>query len=135
MLVHHRRRNRSQIQMPLTSLIDIVFLLLIYFLLTTNFMVDEGIKIKLPQARASAPQIEQEITVYVDRDGRAFLENQEVSLAGLFDRLKEMIGERKDKLVVVRADRAVILNKAVKVMDVAKAAGAARLCLATEKEF
>ncbi|MBW1706887.1 MAG: biopolymer transporter ExbD [Deltaproteobacteria bacterium] len=135
MLVHHRRRNRIQIQMPLTSLIDIVFLLLIYFLLTTNFMVDEGIKIKLPQARASAPQIEQEITVYVDRDGRAFLENQEVSLAGLFDRLKEMIGERKDKLVVVRADRAVILNKAVKVMDVAKAAGAARLCLATEKKF
>ncbi|MBW2617114.1 MAG: biopolymer transporter ExbD, partial [Deltaproteobacteria bacterium] len=50
MLVHHRRRNRIQIQMPLTSLIDIVFLLLIYFLLTTNFMVDEGIKIKLPQA-------------------------------------------------------------------------------------
>ena len=135
MLVHHRRRNRIQIQMPLTSLIDIVFLLLIYFLLTTNFMVDEGIKIKLPQARASAPQTEQEITVYVDRDGRAFLENQEVSLAGLFDRLKEMIGERKDKLVVVRADRTVILNKAVKVMDVAKAAGAARLCLATEKEF
>ena len=135
MLVHHRRRNRIQIQMPLTSLIDIVFLLLIYFLLTTNFMVDEGIKIKLPQARASAPQTEQEITVYVDRDGRAFLENQEVSLAGLFDRLREMIGKSKDKLVVVRADRTVILNKAVKVMDVAKAAGAARLCLATEKEF
>jgi len=121
--------------MPLTSLIDIVFLLLIYFLLTTNFMVDEGIKIKLPQAKASAPQTEQEITVYVDRDGRAFLENQEVSLAGLFDRLKEMIGDKENKLVVVRADRAVILNKAVKVMDVAKAAGAARLCLATEKKF
>ena len=135
MLVHHRRRNRIQIQMPLTSLIDIVFLLLIYFLLTTNFMVDEGIKIKLPQAKASAPQTEQEITVYVDRDGRAFLENQEVSLAGLFDRLKEMIGDKENKLVVVRADRAVILNKAVKVMDVAKAAGAARLCLATEKKF
>jgi biopolymer transport protein ExbD len=46
-----------------------------------------------------------------------------------------MIGGRQDKLVVVRADRAVILNKAVKVMDVAKAAGAGRLCLATEKEF
>ncbi len=135
MLVHRKRGERFQVQMPLTSLIDIVFLLLVYFLLTTNFMVDEGIKIKLPQAKASAPQTEQEITVYVDRDGRAFLENQEVPLAGLFDRLKEMIGERKDKLVVVRADRAVILNKAVKVMDVAKAAGAARLCLATEKDF
>jgi biopolymer transport protein ExbD len=46
-----------------------------------------------------------------------------------------MIKHRTNKLVVVRADRAVILNKAVKVMDIAKAAGAERLCLATEKDF
>lgn len=130
-----KKRNRGQVQVPLTSLIDIVFLLLIYFLLTTNFMVDEGIKIKLPQAKASAPQTEEVITVYVDQEGRAFLENQEVEVGVLFDRLKKMIGAHKDKLVVVRADRAVILNKAVKVMDVAKAAGAGRLCLATEKHF
>lgn len=135
MLSHYRKRAFYQVQMPLTSLIDIVFLLLIYFLLTTNFMVDEGIKIKLPQAKAAAPQVEQVITVYVDREGRAFLGNQEIPLGNLFDRLKEMIGEQKDKLVVVKADRAVILNKAVKVMDVVKAAGAARLCLATEKDF
>ena len=135
MLVHRKKRPRYQIQAPLTALIDIVFLLLIYFLLTTNFMVDEGIKIKLPQAKASAPQTEQEITVYVDRKGRAFLRNQEVPLGNLFERLKEMIGGQEDRLVVIRADRGVILNKAVKVMDVAKAAGAGRLCLATEKEF
>ena len=135
MLVHKSKRARYEVQMPLTPLIDIVFLLLIYFLLTTNFMVDEGIKIKLPQAKASAPQVEETITVYVDQQGRAFLGDQEVELSRLFDRLREMIGEQKDKLVVVRADRAVILNRAVKVMDVVKAAGAGRLCLATEKEF
>jgi biopolymer transport protein ExbD len=123
------------VQVPLTSLIDIVFMLLIYFLLTTNFMVDEGIKIKLPQAKASVPQTEEVITVYVDQQGRAFLGTKEVSMSALFDGLKEMIGDKEDKLVVVRADRAVILNKAVKVMDVVKAAGAGRLCLATEKEF
>jgi len=135
MLVHPKRRERIKVQVPLTSLIDIVFLLLIYFLLTTNFMVEEGIKIKLPQAKAAAPQTEEVITVYVDQEGRAFLGTEEVSLARLFDRIKEMIGGRENKLVVIRADRAVILNKAVKVMDIAKAAGAGRLCLATEKEF
>lgn len=135
MLVHARKRKRFEIQIPLTSLIDIVFLLLIYFLLTTNFMVDEGIKIKLPQAKAAAPQTEEVITVYVDQEGRAFLGPDEVSLAELFDRIKEKIGSKQDELVVIRADRAVILNKAVKVMDIAKAAGAGRLCLATEKDF
>ena len=135
MIVHPKKRTRLQVQLPLTPLIDIVFLLLIYFLLTTNFLVDEGIKIKLPRAKASAPQTEKEITVYIDGQGRAFLGTEEVSLTMLFDRLKEMIGDEENKLVVIRADRAVILNKAVKVMDVAKAAGAGRLCLATEKEF
>ena len=122
-------------QAPLTSLIDIVFMLLIYFLLTTSFMVDEGIKIKLPQASAAAPQTQQEITVYVDREGGAYIENKLVPQDKLFKRLKEMIGGQQDRLVVVKADRSVILNKAVKIMDLAKAAGAARLCLATEKDF
>lgn len=130
-----RKRKRYGIQAPLTSLIDIVFLLLIYFLLTTNFMVDEGIKIKLPQAKAAAPQTQQEITIYVDKDGRAYLMNKETPLNVLFLELKKMIGGQKDRLVVIRADRAVILNKAVKVMDLAKAAGAGRLCLATEKDL
>ncbi len=135
MLIHPKKKGRYEIQSPLTSLIDIVFMLLIYFLLTTNFMVEEGIKVKLPQASAAAPQAEKEITLYVDKDGRAFLEKQEVSLNNLFIRLKGEIGGEKDKLVVIKADRAVILNKAVNVMDIAKAAGAGRLCLATEKEF
>jgi len=135
MLVYRKKRPRYTVTAPLTALIDIVFLLLIYFLLTTNFMVDEGIKIKLPQAKAAAPQTEETITVYVDQQGRAYMGNDEIPIARLFDRLKALIGNRENKLVVVRADRAVILNKAVKVMDVAKAAGAGRLCLATEKEF
>ena len=135
MLVHARPKKRYAVQIPITPLIDIVFMLLIYFLLTTNFMVDEGIKIKLPQARAAAPQTEETITVYVDSQGQAFLGEDEISLDRLFDRLKEKIGARQDELVVVRADRSVMLNKAVKVMDIAKAAGAGRLCLATEKEL
>jgi biopolymer transport protein ExbD len=135
MLVHRKRRPPYGVTMPLTSLIDIVFLLLVYFLLTTNFMVDEGIKIKLPQAKASAPQTEQEITVVVDKEGRAFMGDRQVPLSDLFDRLRDAIGGKQDALVVIRADRSVILDSAVKVMDIAKAAGAGRLCLATEKEF
>lgn len=133
MFSNYKKRERYQIQAPLTSLIDIVFMLLIYFLLTTNFIIDEGIKIKLPQAKAAAPQTQKEITVYVDQEGRAYLANSEISLDKLFKELKQQIGIERDKLVVIKADRAVILNKVVSVMDLAKAAGAGRLCLATEK--
>jgi biopolymer transport protein ExbD len=135
MLVHKTKRPRYEIQAPLTSLIDIVFMLLIYFLLTTNFMVDEGIKIKLPQAKAAAPQGATEITVYVDKEGQAYINEAKIGQDRLFKHLKELIGTDRDKLVIIKADRGVVLNKAVKVMDLAKAAGAGRLCLATEKGF
>jgi biopolymer transport protein ExbD len=135
MLFTKKVRHFYQLQAPLTSLIDIVFLLLIYFLLTTNFMVDEGIKIKLPKANATSPQTQKEITIMVDQKGRAFLENQEIPLNELFAVLKNRLQGSDDGLVVIKADRAVVLNKAVRVMDVAKAAGAERLVLATEKNF
>ncbi|MCD4718620.1 MAG: biopolymer transporter ExbD [Desulfobacula sp.] len=133
MFVPRKRKSRYQIQPPLTSLIDIIFMLLIYFLLTTNFIVEEGIKIKLPNARASAPQVKQEITVFVDKEGTTYISNKKIPIDTLYTRIKEMIGNDTNRLVVVKADKTVILNKAVRVMDIAKAAGASRLCLATEK--
>jgi biopolymer transport protein ExbD len=130
-----KRKQRKTIAFPMTPLIDIVFLLLIYFLLTTNFLSEEEIHIKLPQAKASASQTKQELTVSVDRSGKVFFKNQEISLEQLSTTLTEMIDPDGDQLVVVKADKDVILNAAVRVMDVAKAAGAARLSLATEREF
>ncbi len=134
MLFPKRERSYYQLQAPLTSLIDIVFLLLIYFLLTTNFMVDEGIQVKLPQANATSPQTEEEITIYVDSTGKVFMDNRAVPLNELFMIVKGKLGEKAGIPVVIKADKSVMLNKAVRVMDVAKAAGADRLILATEKE-
>lgn len=135
MLVHRKKRTRFTVQMPLTSLIDIVFLLLIYFLLTTNFIAEEGIDIKLPSAEAAAPQVRQDITVLVDLQGQIWLEGRQMTLKSLFQRLQAMLAEADDRLVVVKADRGIILDRAMAVMDVAKAAGASRLCLATENEL
>lgn len=134
MLFPKRERSYYQLQAPLTSLIDIVFLLLIYFLLTTNFMVDEGIQVKLPQANATSPQTEKEITIYVDSSGNVFMDNRAVPLNALFTLVKGKLGENAGAPVVIKADKSVMLNKAVRVMDVVKAAGADRLVLATEKQ-
>ena len=134
MLFPKRERRYYQLQAPLTSLIDIVFLLLIYFLLTTNFMVDEGIQIKLPQANDTSPQTEKEVTIYVDSTVKVFMDNRAVPLNELLSLVKGKLGEKFDIPVVIKADKSVMLNKAVRVMDVVKAAGADRLVLATEKE-
>ena len=130
-----KRRKRTNVGIPLTPLIDIVFLLLIYFLLTTNFLVEEGINVNLPTAQASSPQVKTEIIVCVDRRGKTYLADQEASLRALFTLIKQQIGSDAERPVVIRADREVVLNAAVRVMDVVRAAGATRLSLSTEREF
>ena len=134
MLLHRKKRARYQIQAPLTSLIDIVFMLLIYFLLTTNFMVEQGIDVDLPDAKASAPQTHQEITVYVDPAGKVYLGKEPVDFNDLFDRIRERITDNPEQLVVIKADGGIILDRAVQVMDIVQAAGAKKMFLATEKQ-
>ncbi len=128
-----KRRKRPEIQWPLTALIDIVFLLLIYFLLTTNFLAEEGISVKLPQAQKASPQQEEPINIYVDKAGHFFLGKKEVSAKELLTHLKEALASHPDRVVVIKADREVILNRAVRAMDIARAAGAQKLFLATEQ--
>ncbi|MFZ7126745.1 MAG: ExbD/TolR family protein [Desulfobacterales bacterium] len=135
MLRFNKRSTRDRVQMPLTPLIDVVFLLLIYFLLTTNFLAEEGIKVKLPQARAVAPQTVTEITIQVDEDGAIYLQDSRMNLPELLDRLRGMLASEGSRLIVVKADRTVMVNRVVEIMDVVKAAGADRLMLATERPF
>lgn len=134
MLVHRKKQARYSIQTPLTSLIDIVFLLLIYFILTMNFIADEGITIKIPQAVTGKVQPPEGITVVVDKDGAIFFDQRRVGLDELPGLLSVKIAGRKDVLVTVKADRQSALSGAVGVMDAARLAGAGRLSLATEKE-
>jgi len=133
MEIKYRRKLDASLNM--TPMIDIVFLLLIFFLLTTNFITEEGIKVKLPQAKSTTAQTQEDITMFISKDWKIFIRNDEMNESRLFDRLSALIGNDPHKLVIVKADREIILNKAVKVMDIAKAAGAERLCIATEADL
>jgi biopolymer transport protein ExbD len=133
MLVHPRKRPRYTPQAPLTALIDIVFLLLIYFLLTTNFLAEEGIQVNLPRATSAAPRELEEMTVLVDSDGAVHVGGHPVALGELFRAVQERLASDPETVVVVKADRSLVLDRVVQVMDVIKAAGAPRLRLATER--
>lgn len=131
--IKYKRKPDALLNM--TPIIDIVFLLLIFFLLSTNFMTQEGINVKLPLAENTAPQTQEEITVYITHEGLVFLKNEKLSDAQLYTKLKSLIGDDPERLVTVKADRQIVLNRVVKVMDIIKSAGAGRLCIATERDF
>lgn len=116
----------------LTPLIDIVFLLLVFFLLTTHFIEEDGIGVRLPAAASMTTRDRDEVAVAITRDGELFVEGQMLPLARLLEKLRPMLGA--DTTVVIRGDRDVPLQTAVSVMEQAKQAGAARIVVATMEE-
>ena len=116
-----------------SSLTDIVFLLLIFFLLSSSFVVQSGIKIQLPKSEAAEQETQRQIVVTVTDQGVIYLNDKRVAPETLGGQLAPLIERDRDKVVIIKADQMVSLQSAVRVMDIAKGVGAMRLVIATRQ--
>ena len=130
-------KNKTKImaEINITPLTDVVMVLLVIFMVTTPLMMNDAFKIKLPTAATAEPQVEQTTTVTVVPGNKIYLNKAEV---GSFDDLKGLLASRMadspDKTVVIKADATIMNGIVVKVLDIAKEAGALKLAIATQPE-
>jgi biopolymer transport protein ExbD len=110
-----------------------VFLLLMFFLLTTQFIEEDGIGVRLPTAGSILEREKDHVSVVLTAGGDLYCEGQRLTETELAPRLRELIG--LDTTVELRGDREVPLQKAIAVMEQAKLAGATRIVVATEQEI
>lgn len=104
-------------KLNLTPLIDIVFLLLIFFMVTTQFVDDGGLKLTLPQAAATKTQSDVRLVLSVDSDGRYFLGNKQVD-GELADALAGWLpASEEDKKVLLKADGLASHQAVISAMD------------------
>jgi biopolymer transport protein ExbD len=126
-----RELRRVQAQPGMTAMIDIIFLLLLFFVLSSTFIVQPGIKINLPQTVSTEQPTRKDLVVIVARDLRIFVNNDQVTFESLWGRLIEELKFQRQGTLVLRADRDVPHGFVVRIMDVAKQAGAKRIAIAT----
>ncbi len=125
-------KEQSHININLAALIDIVFLLLIYFLLTSNFIEQDTMDIKLPEVETLGLFDEGHIVITIDRNGNYYYEQKIIRARDLGEHLGIWLSQSRKKSVLVKADRQVIYDRVVRVMDLAKKHGAHKLLIATE---
>ena len=125
------RRRTSQVP-NLTPLIDIVFLLLIFFMLTSHFVRDEVINIDLPDADSGIALDEpQQIEIVINKDGEYLINNQVVFPSALQNLLIDELKDQKEKVVRIRADEHIALGIAITAFDAARKAGASGVDIVT----
>ncbi len=128
-------RRRTTHVPNLTPLIDIVFLLLVFFMLTSHFVRDEVLNIDLPEADSGAALDEpQQIEVIITEAGDYSVNSQIVTLNELEEMLSDEIKNQKEKVVRIRGDKNVDLGIAISAFDAARKAGASGVDIVTMEQ-
>lgn len=126
-----RRRRRISAHLDIAPLVDVVFLLLLFFLLTSEFVKAPGMKIELPKAATARPQDIQDVVVAMSRTKKIMVNGVPATLEDLPARFGRLFAGGSRKIVIIKADKGVALQPVVTVMDIARGAGAEGVTIST----
>jgi biopolymer transport protein ExbD len=118
-------------EINITPLTDVFLVLLIIFMVTTSVVANQSKQIDLPGAEVS-DTTPKGVTVTVNEAGTILVNDVATSTDGLFGALEEALDASREKLVILRGDKSVLLGEAVNILDLAQQAGATGIALATK---
>ena len=130
MQLSHKRRTPSAVD--LTPLIDIIFQLVLFFMVSTQFVSSPGIEVDLPRSSADTILKERDdLKVWVRADGSIYLNESPISGAALREAMSEAAKRDPNTMIIIKADKSADHGSVVRVMDTARALGLSRLAIAT----
>lgn len=130
-------RTQSKLRetkLDLTPLVDCIFLLLIFFMVTTVFSTTPGLRVDLPKAAESDMPPEKDLNIVISKDGEMELNGLPVTMEDLERALQEAKEMYRSKVLIIKADKRTFHGVVVDVMDAAKGVGIDELAIATELE-
>jgi len=130
-----RRTLSNTLQQPeeinISPLIDMVFILLIFFIVTTTFVEETGVEVDKPEAAAALALEKQSIMIAITNDQKVVYGGQEIGLSGVRSVVRRLT-RAEESPVIVQTDRAVSADLLVRVIDEAKLGGAQKVSISTE---
>ena len=127
------RRNGKTAGINIAPLIDMVFILLIFFMVTTSFVKETGIDVQRPAASTAVPKEKGNILIGVDPKGRIFLEKKQIDIRSVRAHIERCLAENPEGFIVIVADKASHTGVIIRVMDQCKLAGAKNISIAASK--
>ena len=125
-------KRRQPVEINVTSLVDIIFNLLLFFMLTTSFSQSAGLQVQLPSASANDTQVRrQDLVIALTRDGHTVIEGKSLSPEQVNARIAALKNRDAKATVIVQADKEVAHGRVVTVLDAAKQAGLKSVAIAT----
>ncbi|MGR5368964.1 ExbD/TolR family protein [Photobacterium damselae] len=127
-------RNREDAQIDLTSMLDIVFIMLIFFIVTSSFVRESGVEVNRPQASHAVSQKDAGIFIAITSANDIYIDKRIIDAERVQATIEHMLVDQPDASLVIQADEHAYNGTVVKVMDAAKGAGVKNIALAAENK-
>jgi len=128
-----QRRNMKKARIEIIPMIDTIFFLLVFFMISTLSMSQfKGIPVNLPKAASGQQSPAESAAITIDKAGRLFLNRQAIDKSALGESLQQQVAKNPDLLVVINADDVVEHGQVVEVMDIARGANVAKMAIAVK---
>ncbi|HOO55902.1 MAG TPA: biopolymer transporter ExbD [bacterium] len=128
-----KREKKRQVEMAFFPLIDVILLLLIFFMLTSKFITQTAHNIDLPDSKTATVLKDKEIKIFITKDHEIFLNDQQTDMQQLPLLIKPILDADPEKVVVLKADAETQLGYSIQIVDIVKENGGKRLTITTEK--
>lgn len=128
-----RESDEADMAVDIAPLIDMVFILLIFFLVNAAFVQDQGVTVQRPEATHSRALEPHHLRITVAASGAVFMQGKPVELAQVAEGVRTALGRQEDTAVIVVPDRDLPAGRLVEVIDAAKSGGARDISIATRE--
>ncbi len=134
MSYHRHKRQSQQAELDMTPMLDIVFIMLIFFIVTTSFVKESGVDVNTPQAQSSVQQENTTILVAITPDGDVWIDKRLVDIRSVRTIVARLHAENPEGTVVIQSDENARTKELVSVMDQIRLAGVERIAIASNAQ-
>jgi len=127
-------QENDEASIDMSPLIDMVFILLIFFMVSTTFVKDMKLELSRPSASSAKPASTKSLRIYVDRFQNVYLNNQKVQTWTLQGKIRDMLKRDRTQSLLVITDQKVQVDRVIEVVDQARLAGVSDIGIATKGE-
>ncbi|MCC5879318.1 MAG: biopolymer transporter ExbD [Idiomarina sp.] len=133
-MARKRLREDEEATADMTPMLDIVFIMLIFFIVTTSFVKEAGIDVNRPEASQASDKPSANIFIAIRENGEVWMDRRMVDVERVTANLERLLAEQPTDMVVIQADEGARHGVVVQVMDQIKAAGIAQISIAAEND-
>ncbi len=130
----HTEQETTAANVNLTPLIDMVFILLIFFLVTASFTKESGIDVDRPSAKTTVRQEQASLIIAITKEGEIWIDNKQVDIRSIRAHIEQLHAQNPEGTVIIMADKNALTGVTVAVLDQVRLSGVSNVAIAASKK-